>query len=97
VLLQPFPDGVSSRRTSVMAGLKLGVPVVTTRGRLTEPLWESAKAVRLAEVGDSRAFAAHALALLDAPDERARLAGAARRLYGEQFEMRRTVAALRSA
>ena len=30
VLAQPYPDGISSRRTSAMAGLALGVPVVTT-------------------------------------------------------------------
>ena len=39
LLVQPYPDGISSRRTSAMAGLALGVPVVTTTGHLTEPLW----------------------------------------------------------
>jgi len=48
LLVQPFPDGVSSRRTSVMAGLANGVPVVTNLGLLSEPLWRKSGAVALA-------------------------------------------------
>ena len=33
LLVQPYPDGISSRRTSAMAGLALGIPVVTTTGQ----------------------------------------------------------------
>jgi hypothetical protein len=97
VLLQPFPDGVSSRRTSVMAGMKLRVPVVTTRGRLTEPLWNTTAVVKLAEVGDSRGFVAHATALMSAPDDRMRLAEAARTMYDKDFAIGRTVRALELA
>ena len=97
VLLQPFPDGVSSRRTSVMAGMKLHVPVVTTRGRLTEPLWDTTAAVRLADVGDSTGFVAHAVALMGAPGDRARLADSARHVYDEQFAIGRTIRALELA
>jgi glycosyltransferase involved in cell wall biosynthesis len=97
VLLQPFPDGVSSRRTSVMAGMKLNVPVVTTNGRLSESLWVTTGAVRLAPVGDSREFVAHAVALIDAPDDRARLADTARRVYDEHFAIGRTLRALEIA
>ena len=39
VLLQPYADGVSSRRGSVMAGLANRLPVVTNLGALSEPLW----------------------------------------------------------
>jgi glycosyltransferase involved in cell wall biosynthesis len=94
VLLQPFPDGVSSRRTSVMAGMKLRVPVVTTRGHLTESLWNTNAVVKLSDVGDSRGFVAHATALLSAPDERVRLADAARKMYDQDFAIGRTVRAL---
>src|SRR6185503_18179964 len=39
VMLQPYPDGVTSRRTSVMAALSHGRPVVTTVGWLSESFW----------------------------------------------------------
>ena len=97
LLLQPFPDGVSTRRTSVMAGMKLGVPVVTTRGRLTEPLWDAARAVRLSGVGDSHALAAHVADLLRAPGERERLIRAARHLYDHHFGVDHLVGVLKSA
>jgi hypothetical protein len=38
VLLAPFSDGMTTRRTTVMAAMAHGVPVVTTRGRLTDPI-----------------------------------------------------------
>src|SRR5262249_55940777 len=39
ILVQPYPDGVSSRRGTVMAGIAHGVPVVTNEGALTEDIW----------------------------------------------------------
>ena len=44
LLIQPYPDGISSRRTSAMAGLALGIPVITTTGSLTESLWAETRA-----------------------------------------------------
>ncbi len=52
LLVQPYPDGVSTRRTSVMAGLAHGLPVVTTKGALTEELWKESGAVLLTEPGN---------------------------------------------
>jgi glycosyltransferase involved in cell wall biosynthesis len=97
LLIQPYPDGISSRRTTAMAGLYLGVPIVTTRGYLTEPLWETSQAVRLAKVGDTPDFIAHVNQLLEHPDERQRTAERARALYDRMFDLRLTVAALRPA
>ena len=57
VMLQPYPDGVTSRRTSVMACLSQGRAVVTTTGHLTEPLWQTSGAVALAGVHDSARLA----------------------------------------
>ena len=52
LLVQPYPDGVSSRRTTVMAGLAHGRPVATTAGPLTEPVWSETGAVALAPVAE---------------------------------------------
>ena len=57
VMLQPYPDGVTSRRTSVMACLANRRAVVTTAGRLTEPLWHASHAVSLAGVTDAAGMA----------------------------------------
>lgn len=97
VLAQPFPDGVSSRRTSVMAGMNLGVPVVTTRGRLTEPFWDSSGVVKLADAGDSAGFAEHVRQLIRSPHERKQLAGEARRMYDAQFDVDRIAQVLGAA
>ena len=97
LLVQPYPDGITSRRTTAMAGLRLGVPVVTTRGYLTEPLWDESGAVLLAEVGDGRGMVAHISHLVTNADVRRRLGGAGLDLYLRMFDLSRTVAALKSA
>jgi glycosyltransferase involved in cell wall biosynthesis len=97
VLVQPYPDGVSARRTTTMAGLFLGVPVVTTTGHLTEPFWERSQTVRLSAVGDWSTFNAHVSQLLSTPDDRRRLSHEARRYYDEHFDVRHTIRALRAA
>lgn len=97
LLLQPYPDGVSARRTSAMAGLAHGLPVVTTKGALTEPLWEESGAVALAHAGDDEALLGEVRRLLASTEERARLSTAARRLYRERFDLSHTIAALRGS
>ncbi len=97
VMVQPFPaGGVDSRRTSVMAALAHGVPIVTAKGRLTEALWAESGAVALAPDDDPLALARQAMRLIDTPQERARLAAAGRALYHERFAVENTVAALRA-
>jgi hypothetical protein len=93
VLLQPYPDGVTSRRTTAMAGLFAGVPVVTTEGKLTERFWREG-AVKLADVGDVEAMVQHVMQLLADPGERRRQAEAGRAFYDRWFDVRHTVAAL---
>jgi glycosyltransferase involved in cell wall biosynthesis len=95
LLVQPFPDGVSTRRTSVMAGLAHGVAVATTEGRLTEPLWAASRAVALAPAGDARAMSETVARLLRDAPARARLAADGRALYHQRFDLRHTLAALR--
>jgi glycosyltransferase involved in cell wall biosynthesis len=90
-LLQPYPDGVSSRRTSLMAGLALGLPIVTTEGDLTEPIWDLHRAVVMAPASSPAGLAAEVGRLLGDPALRAGLGGRARQLYDDFFSMRHTL------
>jgi glycosyltransferase involved in cell wall biosynthesis len=94
VALQPYPDGVTTRRTSVMAALANAVPTVSTVGALTEAVWEETGAVVLAAASDPRAIGAAVVALLRDPSRRAALAAAGRRAYDQRFSLDRTLDAL---
>jgi glycosyltransferase involved in cell wall biosynthesis len=97
VLLQPYFDGVSTRRTSVMIGLSHGRPIVTTRGRLTESLWDESDAVALVPVGDIAALVKTTEDLILDDTDRRRLSAAAKALYDERFAAERTIGALRES
>lgn len=94
LLVQPYPGGVTSRRTSVMAGLAHGLAVATTAGEMTEPVWAESGGVALAPEGDADALARSAASLLADPDARARLGAAGREVYLRHFSLERTVEAL---
>lgn len=96
VMLQPYIDGVSSRRSSTMVVLAHGVPIVTTRGSLTEPLWIESEAVALAPAEDVSALVEATQRLL--PDEAAksRMGIAAKSLYATYFDLKRTITSLRT-
>ncbi len=96
LLIQPYPDGVSSRRTSVMAGLVNGVPVVTNLGPLSEPLW-SAGAVAVVPTADPQALARLAAGLLADPPARSAFGRRGAELYHQTFSLEHTVARLREA
>jgi len=97
LLLQPYPDGVTTRRTSVMAGLVNSRAVVATTGHLTETVWADTGAVALAPARDTGSLVATALALLSKDDERAALAARGDRVYRERFALEHTVRALRGS
>ena len=96
LLLQPYPDGVSSRRTSVMAGLANQVPVVTNLGALSEPFWATSTAVAVVPGPDPAALAT-AVAEVLALSSESRLSFGARgaELYRSEFSLERTIARLR--
>lgn len=89
--IQPYPDGVTTRRTTVMAGLANGVATLTTDGVLTERVWHETRAVALVPAGQPQALAARAAALLDDPIARARLGQTAARTYRAHFSLDRTL------
>lgn len=96
VLLQPYIDGASTRRGTLMAALAHGAAVVTTVGRLSEPLWrdEHEHAVVAVDAGQPRQLAHAVHRLLDDPDRRRGLGMQARALYQRRFDLRHTVDAL---
>ncbi len=97
VMIQPFGDGVSSRRTSVMTALAHGLPIMTTTGALTEPLWAESGAVMLAPAEDVNAQAQATEYLLADAERRKILGGAALKLYGDRFDVRHTISTLLNA
>jgi glycosyltransferase involved in cell wall biosynthesis len=87
IYLAPFSDGVSTRRTTVMAALQHGLPIVGTDGHNTDEMLRSARAsLRLTPVGDRDAFASAVRALAAQPEARASLGSHARALYEDEFD-----------
>ena len=97
LLLQPYPDGVTTRRTSIMAGLINARAIVTTTGHLTEPMWADTGAVALAAARDTGSFVALAEALLSDEKQREALAARGERVYLERFALEHTIRTLRGA
>lgn len=100
VALQPFPDGISSRRTSVMASVALGVPVVTNQGFLTESIWRDSGAVALVSAPASALADALAQRVFDVvaePRERFEIGVRAKALYEQRFRLDRVIETLQGA
>lgn len=91
VLLQPFPDGLSTRRSSAMAGLALGVPLVSNTGPATEPLWHGSGALALASAPSGQAVREEAERLLSSPETWAPLGRRAATFYAEHFSLAHTL------
>lgn len=88
LLLFPFIDGVSERRTSVMAGLAHGRPVLTTIGHNTGPRLRGSDGFKAVAATQPEAFAVAASELLKDPTGANALGRRARVLYDEQFDWR---------
>jgi hypothetical protein len=96
VMFQPYPDGATSRRGSLMAAISHRKPVVTTSGALTEPLWQDSRSVLLAPAGDYSQMVRSIETLLADPGKRERLASAAKNLYETHFELGKLVGLIRN-
>jgi glycosyltransferase involved in cell wall biosynthesis len=94
LMVQPYPEGITTRRTSAMASLAHGLAVCTTKGEKSEPLWREHPAVSLVAAGDPDAMAAEAERLLLDDCARRRLGTCARAFYEDRFALRHTVDAL---
>ncbi len=94
VMLQPYPAGLNSRQGSAMACLAHGLPVVSTSGRVTEPIWAESKAVRLGQFEQPESLVAHVSALCASPASRRETGELGAALYRDVFDIRHTIAKL---
>jgi glycosyltransferase involved in cell wall biosynthesis len=96
LMLQPYPDGISSRRTSVMVALSHGRPAVTTFGHLTESFWPGCGAIVLAPVNEPVALTDAIARLIADPIRLRDLSARARAIYAERFDLGHTIECLRA-
>jgi hypothetical protein len=85
VFLMPNWGGVSARRTTLMAAMEHGLPVVGTRGYMTESLLTKVEGVVLAEPNDIVGFCEAVVDLARDPKRRRRLGEANQIDFAENF------------
>jgi glycosyltransferase involved in cell wall biosynthesis len=86
VFLAPYMDGVSTRRTTVMAALQHGIPVVGTTGHLTDDVFRHAPELVLSDPRRPDRFGDAVTDLVREPEARTRLGAAGQRLYETSFD-----------
>ena len=99
VMLQPYPDGVNTRRGSLMACLHNGKAVVTTHGHNTDSLWLDNELdneiVRLADDPSPGNCVKQLSYLLDDDVKRRSLGLRGQRYYEANFSLERTAHLIR--
>jgi glycosyltransferase involved in cell wall biosynthesis len=85
IFLAPYSEGASTRRTTLMAAMQHGLPIVTTDGALTDALLRQSQALRLVAVSRVNRFPEVVLRLANSPHERRALGRSARLFYEEHF------------
>jgi glycosyltransferase involved in cell wall biosynthesis len=81
LLVQPYPDGACTRRGSLMAGLGLGLPIVTTLGKFSDTVFFETDAVHLSADTSPQQMVSLVEKLLNNPCERLRLREASSLFY----------------
>lgn len=94
LMVQPYPDGISARRTSTLALMAHGVPLVTNGGGLTESFWVHADAIAFVAEPDGQRVGQAAVATLGDAPKRKRMARAALEMYSQLFDIRHAIAAV---
>jgi glycosyltransferase involved in cell wall biosynthesis len=96
IMLQPYGDGPTTRRGSLMACLVNRCPVVSTYGHLCESFWEREKILHLVNKDQPAQAASEILALLANPESRAIMAGRAYDYYSRHFSTEHSISTLRN-
>jgi phosphatidylinositol alpha-mannosyltransferase len=96
VLLQPYEEGASASRTSLVAGLALGCAIVTNEGWETGAIFTTRRSVFLTHSLDVEELSRAVTTLLDDRRLRAALGADARALHEELFAMSRGITRLRN-
>src|SRR5205085_9578296 len=94
LVIQPYPDGASSRRTSLMAAISNGTPAITTYGKLSETIWKEACVVPLVPAHDTEGLTKLALKLLGDASLRKLIGESGKDFYLENFSLSRTLQVL---
>jgi glycosyltransferase involved in cell wall biosynthesis len=82
LMVLPFEDGVSERRSSASTSLAHGVAVLTTRGESTGSTLRSARFLAMADASDPEGFREAAASLLADPARLHALGDSGREAYG---------------
>lgn len=91
ILFQPYPEGVTTKRSSLMVGLAHGKPIVTSYGKKTEDIWKKSEILLLGQWNSPGSMYQLLDRLLNDKDLKIRLSENARKFYRENFSLEQTV------
>ena len=97
LMFQPYPGGVTTKRSSTMAALAHGRCIVSNRGEETERLWSSCQGLQLIETSKSVRVVEELSRLSAARAELAQRGAAAFAYYQKHFSSAYTVEAILSS
>jgi len=95
LMVQPYVDGISTRRTAAMAALANGRALLTTSGHSTESFWLACDQLAMVPACDTHKLMTRAQQLLDNDPARGRMAEAGKQLYHAMFDVSVAVQLLR--
>ena len=96
LLALPFVDGISERRTTLMAGLAHGLPVATTNGHNTGAALRRADFLALTNANDEGAFIRSVVDLIRDEARRTRMGAAGRTACAREYSWPVTISRLRA-